>query len=269
MKTRIITAIFALPFLILPIYFGGISLYVLFFVISCIGFYELLRAYQVKEKIIYTIGFFVTFGYYVSLWFDDTLYAGLTFTLFLLLLLGYYIISYPRLQFQTLAITFLGFFYVTYLMAHVIKIREINPSGLTLVWLVFIISFGSDTFAYLVGKAMGKNKLAKQLSPNKTIEGSIGGVIGAVILTVLYGYFMYLGGTLKDISKLGALALLGGVGSIVSQLGDLIASAIKRQTGIKDFGHILPGHGGILDRFDSNIFTAPFVYYIMALFIIM
>ncbi|MBC7960212.1 MAG: phosphatidate cytidylyltransferase, partial [Vallitaleaceae bacterium] len=145
--------------------------------------------------------------------------------------------------------------------------RQTDKLGLSFVWLVFLIGFGSDTFAYFVGKALGKHKLVPGLSPNKTVEGALGGMIGAVLLTAGYGYVLFLNGTFADLSKIGWLALLGGLGSIVSIIGDLVASAIKRQTGIKDFGNLLPGHGGIIDRFDSNIFTAPFVYYIMILFI--
>ncbi len=268
MKVRVITAILYLPLLIVPIYFGGISLYVLLLLISGIGFYELLRAYKIKEKWILGIGLIGTIGYYSSLWFDNLFYFGMLITLFLVMLLLYYVLVFPKVQFQTLAIAFFGYFYVTYMISHIVLIRETQEIGLSMVWLVFLIGFGSDTFAYLVGKTFGKHKLVPLLSPNKTIEGSVGGIIGAIILSVLYGYAMYLNGNNDIISKLGWLALMGGVGSMVSQVGDLVASAIKRQTGIKDFGHILPGHGGIIDRFDSNIFTAPFVYYIMTLLFI-
>lgn len=268
MKTRVITAVLSLPLLIVPIILGGIYVYVLLFLISSIGMYELLRAYQIKQKAFIVLGILATLCYYVTLWLNNALYDGLLITLFLALLLVFYVLAYPKIQFQTITITFGSFFYVTYSLSHIVLIRESESLGLAFVWLVFLIGFGSDTFAYFVGRAFGKHKLAKILSPKKTIEGSIGGILGAIILTVGYGYFMYLNGTLEDLSKLGWLALLGGVGSIVSQLGDLVASAIKRQTAIKDFGNLLPGHGGIIDRFDSNIFTAPFVYYIMSLFII-
>lgn len=268
MKIRLITAILTLPLLILPIYFGGISLYILLFLISSIGFYEFLRAYQIKQKTLLAIGLVTTLAYYVMLWMNDKHYFGLLIAVFLVLLLIYYIFAFPKIQFQTITITFTGFFYVTYLISHIVLIRETQELGLVFVWLVFLIGFGSDTFAYFVGKMFGKHKLVPKLSPNKTIEGAIGGICGAMLLTVAYGYVIYLNGNLYVSSKFGWLALLGGVGSIVSIIGDLVASGIKRQTGIKDFGHLLPGHGGIIDRFDSNIFTAPFVYYIMMLFII-
>ncbi|HSH36827.1 phosphatidate cytidylyltransferase, partial [Schnuerera sp.] len=125
---------------------------------------------------------------------------------------------------------------------------------------IFIIAWGTDTFAYLTGSLFGKNKLCPKLSPKKTVEGSIGGIIGSIILTLIF--VKYYG--LFPIWKFFLLAFLG---SIIAQLGDLNASKIKRVTGIKDYGFIMPGHGGILDRFDSILFTAPFVYYFVNFFL--
>lgn len=267
MKTRVITAILALPFLIAPIYLGGIVLYVMIFLLSVVGTYELLRAYKVKNKGLYGIALISTLSYYFLLWFKWNDYLYLFITSFLLILLVFYVIVFPKISFEAVAVTFVAFFYITYLISHIIWIRESQDFGFVLVWLVFLIGFGSDTFAYFAGRLFGKHKLAKELSPKKTIEGSIGGIIGAMILCAVYGYFMFKSGKIEDLSKLKWLILMGGVGSILSQIGDLVASAIKRQTGIKDFGKLLPGHGGILDRFDSNFFTAPFVYFIMTIFI--
>ena len=106
---------------------------------------------------------------------------------------------------------------------------------------------------------MGKHKLCPVISPKKTIEGSVSGILGTVIVTMLIGYFM------MDSSKLLWYAAIGVAGGIVSQLGDLTASIFKRKMGIKDYGTLIPGHGGIMDRFDSVLFTAPMVYYIMQL----
>lgn len=268
MKIRIITALFALPFLIASIYLGGLLLYIMVFLVSLIGSYELLRAYQIKEKGPYIIVFLMTLNYYILLWYAGNVYMYLLFTSFLLILLIYYVAVFPSLKFESIAVIFITFFYVTYLISHIIWIREIQDYGLVLVWLVFLIGFGSDTFAYFAGRFFGKHKLAKILSPKKTIEGAVGGIIGAILLSVAYGYIMYKQGSFDDLSIIKWLVLMGGFGSIISQVGDLAASAIKRQTGIKDFGKLLPGHGGILDRFDSNFFTAPFVYFIITLFII-
>jgi phosphatidate cytidylyltransferase len=128
------------------------------------------------------------------------------------------------------------------------------------VWLVYIIAFGSDTFAYFTGKFFGKNKLYPEVSPNKTIEGAIGGIIGSTILSIIY--FNYL-----SINKYFYIIIFSVSASIFSMAGDLTASKIKREFGIKDFGYLLPGHGGIMDRFDSVLFVAPAVYYFITLFL--
>ncbi len=118
----------------------------------------------------------------------------------------------------------------------------------------FILAWGTDTCAYFTGYFFGKRKLWEEISPKKTIEGAIGGIVGATILAFAFAY------VLKPSFMYYAIPL-GVIGSIVSQMGDLIASKIKRYVDIKDYGHIMPGHGGVLDRFDSIILTAPLVYY--------
>ena len=128
------------------------------------------------------------------------------------------------------------------------------------VWLVYIIAFGSDTFAYFTGKFFGKNKLYPEVSPNKTVEGAIGGIIGSTVLSVIY--FNYL-----SINKYFYIIIFSVSASVFSMAGDLTASKIKREYGIKDFGKFLPGHGGIMDRFDSVLFVAPAVYYFVLHFL--
>ena len=139
--------------------------------------------------------------------------------------------------------------------------------GASLIWLVFIAAFGCDTGAYFVGITLGKHKLIPSLSPKKTIEGSIGGIVTATILALLYGLWMRHVLSIEDINLLLLCGLTGFLGSFLAQVGDLAASAMKRLTGLKDFGKLIPGHGGVLDRFDSVLLTAPAVYYIMLFFI--
>jgi phosphatidate cytidylyltransferase len=127
--------------------------------------------------------------------------------------------------------------------------------GILTVWLIFVASWGSDTCAYCVGKLIGRHKLPSKLSPNKTIEGCVGGILGAALIGFLFALAFY-----KDKNIWWQFALIGGAGSVISQIGDLAASAIKRNYNIKDYGKLIPGHGGILDRFDSILFTAPLVY---------
>ena len=122
--------------------------------------------------------------------------------------------------------------------------------------MLYLTAWGSDTFAYLTGSTIGKRKIesVRHISPKKTLEGSIGGVIGAVILNLIYNHYS---GLHIDFSL---VIIFSALGAILSQIGDLVASYIKRKTGIKDFGNLIPGHGGIMDRFDSMIFIAPLFY---------
>ena len=119
---------------------------------------------------------------------------------------------------------------------------------------MLIAAFGADIMAYFTGMAIGKHKMAPNLSPKKTIEGAVGGLIGSALFSALFGYFVMPEIVVK-------CAIIGAIGGAVSMAGDLTASAFKRQMGIKDYGNLIPGHGGILDRFDSVLFVAPFVYY--------
>jgi len=142
---------------------------------------------------------------------------------------------------------------------HVTLVDQAGPYGLML-WLIVITAFGTDIMAYFSGYLLGKHKLCPHISPKKTIEGSVGGVLGSVILSGLFGWFF-----LPDL--LIHCLVIGVLGGIVSQFGDLTASIFKRKMGIKDYGHLIPGHGGILDRFDSVLFTGPMVYYYIVLVI--
>ena len=128
--------------------------------------------------------------------------------------------------------------------------------GIYLVWMVFVSSWISDTFAYLTGMLLGRHKLAPVLSPKKSIEGSIGGIAGSSLAGALFG-FIFSSKAGQEINMVVVCALLGAFGSVISQIGDLAASAIKRNCEIKDYGHLIPGHGGIMDRFDSVLFVAP------------
>ncbi len=268
MKTRILTAVVALPLFVAFIYFGGAPLYVLFTVMSCIGLYEFHRAYKIEDRILLGLAMGASGCYYLLLFLFSNRYFGAVLALYLLILLVCFVIRFPKIKFESITLSFVAFIYVTYLFSHIVLLREEKLfGGIWLVWLVFLIAFGSDTFAYFTGRLFGKHKLAKLLSPNKTIEGAVGGVAAATLLSMGYGIILsnqhVMGSEFHPI----LFAVLGAVGSVLSQLGDLAASAIKRQTAIKDFGKLLPGHGGVIDRFDSNIFTAPFVYYVMRLWL--
>ena len=156
---------------------------------------------------------------------------------------------------------FFGLIYVTMMLSYVFQVRMLE-GGQLIVWLIFIGAWGSDTCAYCVGKLIGKHKMPSKLSPNKTIEGCVGGIIGAALIGFLFALAFYRTQT----ALWWQFAVVGAVSSVISQIGDLTASAIKRNHDIKDYGTLIPGHGGILDRFDSIIFTAPIVYYLVTMF---
>ena len=171
------------------------------------------------------------------------------------------------------ALTLAGSLYIGWLVSHFILMRQLNTplrpaplaalqieSGAAWVYLTMAITFLQDTAAYFVGRSMGRHKLAPRLSPKKTWEGAVGGLIGAVSGSLLGLVLLGL-----PIS-LGVAVLLGVVGGVIGPLGDLAESWIKRQVGVKDAGNIIPGHGGVLDRADSLLFTAPALYYLILLF---
>ena len=141
--------------------------------------------------------------------------------------------------------------------------------GLFIVWMVYICSWGADTLAYcvgmLTGKTIGNHKMTPKLSPKKSIEGAVGGILGAALIAWLYAKFVLNNFAPGLAGKELEFAIIGGVGGAISMIGDLAASAIKRNEDIKDYGHLIPGHGGVMDRFDSVIITAPLIYILATL----
>ncbi len=160
-----------------------------------------------------------------------------------------------------IAITFFGVCYIVLLLMFVSLIRELE-NGKFLIWYVFLTSWGTDVFAYLVGKAIGKHHFT-DISPKKTIEGCIGGTIGSVICVIIYTILInkFAGFNINVL----LMAIMGAILSVIGQVGDLSASVIKRYAGIKDYSDLIPGHGGMVDRTDSVIFIAPFTYLLFIL----
>ena len=143
------------------------------------------------------------------------------------------------------------------MLSCLLRLRLTPDLGKALVFVPLCISFGSDTFALFAGMLFGRHKLAPLVSPKKTVEGAVGGFVGSIVCCLIYGAVMQFGFQLKVSYVI--FAIYGALGSLVSQIGDLSFSYIKRQYGLKDFGNIFPGHGGVLDRFDSVIFCAPLI----------
>ncbi|MBC2575841.1 phosphatidate cytidylyltransferase [Peptostreptococcus canis] len=254
MKQRLISALFLLPLLILLV-IKGVPLYVGGAIIISIALHEFYSAFENIEVIpIKEIGYIYT----VLLMFSN-IFKWKTEMLSLILFIAFFVsIIYVLKQKRNVidvSITFSGIFYVCFCFNYIIMTIDNINKGHIYVWLIFIIAFATDIFAYFVGKNYGKHKLIPDISPKKTIEGSIGGILGSVAFCVLFGLIFRL--------PFGSMVLLSFVGSVIAQMGDLIASSIKRYVGIKDYGKIIPGHGGVLDRFDSVILVAPYVYLVL------
>lgn len=262
--TRLLSGIVLLIVIFVTILTGGNVLLLFLGAISLIGQYELYLTVKLEKSVPAIISYLATVGYEILLGTQMQEHILIFSMIYLVILLGSYVALYPKLVTEQIGIIFLGFFYVTVLMSYIYQIR-IMPSGIYTVWLIFIAAWGSDTCAYCVGMLFGKHKLPSKLSPKKTIEGCAGGVIGAGLLGFLYAIIFKSKLTGIENSQL-IYAVMGCVGSIIAQFGDLCASAIKRNHDIKDYGKLIPGHGGILDRFDSILFTAPVVYLLMIWF---
>jgi phosphatidate cytidylyltransferase len=193
----------------------------------------------------------------------DKSWIELIILIYITIMLLFLIIYYKKINFSDISLVFFSVIYIGYFLTHIVYIVEINH-GYTLLWFIFLGAWATDTAAYFVGVLFGKHKLIEKISPKKTIEGSIGGVLGCIIsflfISLLQNYFLNLN------INYGYISILAVICSILAQFGDLIASCIKRQYNIKDFGTIMPGHGGILDRFDSVILVTPAVYYFALFF---
>ena len=177
----------------------------------------------------------------------------------LMLLMTIYVFTFPKFTTEQITVAFFGIFYVGLMFSYLYQVRSM-PDGKYLVWLIVLSSWGCDTCAYCAGMLLGKHKMAPKLSPKKTVEGAVGGVLGAALLGFLYG--VYFEGHMVELARPGVISAAAcAIAAVISQIGDLAASAIKRNHGVKDYGHLIPGHGGILDRFDSMIFTAPAIYF--------
>ena len=265
LNKRIISAVIGMVLLILIVVSSNIVLNISIAIIAIIALYELFSALKVQKNFLPAyLGYFSA----VVIVFSDYFHPGwmrLLVYVYVALLLLLMLIYYQKIDFNQIAVTFFAVIYICYFMAHIIFTRDLN-NGSILIWLIFLGAWATDTFAFFVGSFLGKKKLLPDISPKKTVAGALGGIVGCGLSFLLYGYIVHILGN-YSVHYINLL-LLGLLSSIFSQLGDLVASCIKRQYGVKDFGTIMPGHGGILDRFDSILFVAPVVYYFVVHFTI-
>lgn len=260
-KTRLLSGIVLVIVLIATVGLGGYVLFTVLGIISLIGLSELYKVVDVHNKVLGVTGYIAALAYYAVLFFGHMEYVTMLAILFLVLTMAVYVFAFPNFRAEQVMTVFFGLFYVAVMLSYIYQTRNL-PDGGIVVWLIFLSSWGCDTCAYCVGVLIGKHKMAPKLSPKKSIEGGIGGVVGAALLFGLYTYYVINPVSVEQLQiGLFPAMCLGAVGALVSMVGDLAASAIKRNHNIKDYGKLIPGHGGIMDRFDSVIIAAPFIFF--------
>lgn len=229
-------------------------------VIAVLGVLEMCRLWEKSGVNVWMPGallgacLFVLSAHFENLYFQG---AALFFTLAASLM--YLVVAFPRFSFTGFSSTIFTSVYAGWLLTHLLELRQL-PEGFHFVVLVLAATWSTDTFAYFVGVNLGRHKLAPKLSPGKSVEGSVGGVLGSILASVVIGL-------LDNQMPIGHYAAVGLLVGTFGQAGDLVESAFKRMAGAKDSGNIIPGHGGILDRFDSLLITSPVVYYYLKLLI--
>lgn len=245
LQKRVLTGVIGLFVLIFIVMQEGLVLKAAIFLLSIEVIKELYNAFKNIKININVIT--LVLGSILLLLFE-VYNISLEFSIIFVLFASFIVLLFnDKYKLEDITFTVFSFIYGPYLLT------LLNGLSRELLFLVFIIAFSTDTFAYFIGSAIGKHKLIPKVSPNKSIEGAIGGIVGCLIITLIYFYFLGL-----PINALVVIFII--ISSIAGQIGDLIASKIKRVTGIKDYAKLLPGHGGILDRFDSTILVIPFVY---------
>lgn len=259
-KTRLTSGIVLVAVALLTICTGHLVLFMTLLGVSVIGMQELYKAMKVRESRFTALelaGYAGVVGYYLVIAMAEE-YALMALIAVLVILMCVYVFFYPEYRAEQVMAVMFGVIYVGVMLSFIYQTRHL-VGGAYHVWLIFLSSWGCDTCAYCVGMLIGKHKMAPVLSPKKSVEGAVGGVIGAAFLGAIYAAVT---GSVPT-----AYAVICGVGALISMVGDLAASAIKRNQGIKDYGTLIPGHGGILDRFDSVIFTAPVIYFLCTVLI--
>ncbi len=259
MKTRILAGAVLVPTLFLVVLVLPKELAaVLMGILQAIASYELLYRTRLVTKprlVIYC----AVMAFAIAVW----SYYEAVHAYFVLMVLIYFLLMFSemmrdhvKMRFETLSMCFVGGLVVPYLMSSVVRILAGNI-GRYVILIPFLVACCCDAGAYFIGVKFGKHKLAPVVSPNKTIEGALGGMAAGILAMLLYTFILDV--PLRFDVSYGAAIVYGVFGCLVGEIGDLCFSVIKRQTGIKDYGNLIPGHGGVLDRFDSILAVAPLI----------
>lgn len=262
LKKRLLTSVIGVPLVILALLSPNTVITVVVILASLVGLYEYYKAVDLlKNKVLCIAGYLASIVISTGASFSTPVNLVLVFT-FIIALFIIMLLSNKTISLSHIGLLIVGLIYIPFFLSHLSYVRAL-PYGNFYIWLIFIGAFLTDTCAYFVGCNLGKHKLCPSISPKKTVEGAIGGILGGGLSFVLFGIIVNLFfGKFLDGKHFSLLLLfvLGILSAVVSEIGDLVASAIKRQYGIKDFGNLLPGHGGILDRCDSILFVAPIIF---------
>jgi len=259
MLKRFITGVVSLPIVIILLYIGGFPLVLLCTAAAAVGLFELYKAISGKIQRVHQLGHVFTGAYFLVLYyFGFGIEIFIALTIFVLLVQVWFVLFFNKVTIKDVITTLYGFFYIPFLLGFIILVRE-HEMGQYYVWLVATAAFGCDTFAYLTGVTIGKHKLTGTPSPTKSVEGLIGGILGAALVGFVYGFLAAQFLSPPEGFVVHA-TVISAVAAVFCVFGDMAASAIKRNTGIKDFGALFPGHGGVLDRIDSVLFAAPVVF---------
>ncbi|MCM1126716.1 MAG: phosphatidate cytidylyltransferase [Lachnospiraceae bacterium] len=269
--TRLMSSIVVAALALLTILTGGYLLAAVLLYLALTAFHELTKACGLSGKDGRTggleiIGYIGIVIYYLLMTFcGERIYLFLMLIVILIAFMFLYVFSFPKYHAEQIMCAFFCTAYAPVMLSFIYLVREL-PYGVYSVWMIFISSWICDTCAYVVGMLIGKHKLAPVLSPKKSIEGAVGGIVGAGLVGALYAYFI-VEPVISKQKVTWVFVLISAVGAVISQVGDLAASAVKRNHDIKDYGKLIPGHGGVMDRFDSVIFTAPMIYFLALLLI--
>lgn len=259
-KIRLLSSIVLMILMLVFIITGGNVLLAAVAFLSLIAMMEIMRMAKIHRSPLAVLGYASIVLLYVLFLTGrmDKLVPLAVF--YLMAIMAVYVVAFPKFKVEQVLYPWFGFFYAGLLISYIYQVREL-PGGAFGVWLIFIAAWGSDTCAYCVGMLFGKHKAFPVLSPKKTWEGCIGGVVGAALIAVVYCLAM--NHWFEQSFSMVQYAIVCACGAVISQVGDLAASAMKRNNEIKDYGKLIPGHGGVLDRYDSVIFVAPIVYYLL------
>lgn len=263
-RTRLISGIVLVILALVFIINGGWVLWSVSLILSLIGLMELYRVFRVHKTGLGFTGYVLTVVYYVLLAGASVFHMPINWLLYVMIVMMVFLFimvnRYPKYHSSQIMQAVFGILYVGVMFSFLYQTRMLQ-NGTYTVWLIFISSWGCDTCAYCVGKLIGRHKMSPVLSPKKSVEGAIGGVAGTMLLTYIYACIFAVQMDITHI-QVCILTLISAAGALLSMVGDLTASAIKRNYDVKDYGKLIPGHGGVLDRFDSVIFTAPVIYFL-------